>query len=120
VGAFFAHRVTEEFVSSPVGKSIGASSQAAARAIGGGAINTTNTTPGPLHQHVLAAEHAFTTGFHSAMTLCAVFALAAAGIAFLMLRTKNLHSSALSLVPPEDLDHELAQLSESSHTVTRP
>jgi hypothetical protein len=39
------------------------------------------------------------------MTLCAVLALAAAVIALFLLRTKDLHSSALSLIPP-DVDED--------------
>jgi hypothetical protein len=48
-----------------------------------------------------AGRDAFTTGFHDAMTLCAVFAFAAAVIAALTLRQKDLHESALTGIPPE-------------------
>jgi EmrB/QacA subfamily drug resistance transporter len=121
IGAFFAHSVTEEFVGSAAGRALGASAQDAGAAIGAGAIDSTGTASGPLQQQVIAAGRtAFTNGFHSAMVVCAVFAILAALIAVFMLRTKDLHSSALSLVPPEDdLDAELAQLSGSVGGATR-
>jgi EmrB/QacA subfamily drug resistance transporter len=103
VGALFQHRVADEFAASGVGRALGHEAAAqAATGIAAGSLDAVAKGAGSLHDQVLSAgREAFLSGFHSAMTLCAVLALASAGIALFMLRTKDLHSSALSLIPPE-------------------
>lgn len=41
------------------------------------------------------------TAFHDAMTVCAALGILAGVIGFVLVRTRDLHSSALSTVPPE-------------------
>jgi EmrB/QacA subfamily drug resistance transporter len=110
VGALFQHRVASEFAASGVGQKMGhAAAEQASTGITAGSLDAVAKGAGGLHDQVLTAgRDAFLNGFHSAMTLCAVLALASSGIAFFMLRTKDLHSSALSLIPPDvDEDGEL-------------
>jgi EmrB/QacA subfamily drug resistance transporter len=102
IGAFFQNRVAAEFVRSPVAAHFGPQAHAVAAAISAGSGSAVADSAGPLKQQVLATStDAFVFGFHDAMTLCSVLALLAAGIAVLLLRTKDLHASALSLVPPD-------------------
>ena len=112
VGALFQNRVANEFAASDVGRQLGhhAADQAAS-GISAGALDTVAAGAGGLREQVLTAgREAFLNGFHSAMTLCAVLALGAAVIALFLLRTKDLHSSALSMIPPEvDEDGDTAE-----------
>jgi EmrB/QacA subfamily drug resistance transporter len=113
VGALFQNRVAGAFASSGVGRQLGQhAAQQAASGISAGSINATANAAGPLHDQVLSAgRSAFITGFHDAMTLCAVLACTAALIGFVLLRTKDLHSSALSQIPP-DVDEDGAPRTE--------
>lgn len=102
VGAFFERQVSDRFVASAAGQQLGEKAHAAASAISAGSLNSTAKDAGGLHDQVLsAARDSFTVGFHDAMTLCAVLALAAAVVAITTLRTKGLHPSALTGIPPE-------------------
>jgi EmrB/QacA subfamily drug resistance transporter len=104
IGALFEHRVTDHFASSDVGHQLGAQAHGAGEAISAGSIDQVAQSTGSLADAALAAARdAFTVGFHQAMTVCAVLAGVAAVLAMFMLRTKDLHSTALSLIPP-DLD----------------
>ena len=110
VGALFQSRVTTSFVDSPGGEVLGDQARRAGEGISAGAIDEVSRAAGPLHDVVVgAARESFVLGFHDAMTACALFAFVAAVIAALMLRTKDLHASALSLVPP-DTSAEFASL----------
>ncbi|MFI0235896.1 MFS transporter [Streptomyces sp. NPDC016845] len=102
-GAFFENRVADSFARSDAAASIGDKSHEVASAISAGAIEPAARSAGPaLRDQVLAdGRHAFTEGFHQAMTLCAAMAFTAAVIAFAFLRNKDLHESALTGVPPE-------------------
>jgi EmrB/QacA subfamily drug resistance transporter len=104
IGALFEHRVTDQFASSAVGQQLGASAHDAGQAISAGSIDAVaRSTGGLADQALVAARDAFAGGFHTAMTVCAVLAGVAAIVAVFMLRTQDLHSTALSLIPP-DLD----------------
>jgi EmrB/QacA subfamily drug resistance transporter len=106
VGAVFANRVTAAFTTSPVGQQLGAAAAPAGRAISAGSVDAVAASTGPLSGQTLStARSAFVVGFHDAMTLCALFAFLAAVIAVTMLRNRDLHSTALSLIPP-DLEDE--------------
>ncbi|MBT0772829.1 MFS transporter [Kineosporia sp. J2-2] len=112
VGALFEHQVTESFTSSAVAGQLGPeAADQAASGISAGAIDTVAQAAGPLQQQVLdAAQEAFVTGYHDAMLLAAVLAAIAATVGFLLLRTQDLHASALSAistVPPDADDADV-------------
>lgn len=108
IGAFFEHQVTTQFVASGAGAHLGSGAHSAASAISAGALDATANSTGALHDSVLAAAHdSFAAGFHDAMMLCAVLALFAAVVAIGFLRTKDLHASALTGIPPELPDSAL-------------
>lgn len=103
-GAFFENHVTSAFKGSDAAaKLTDGQSDQIAHAVSAGSIDEAAHSAGPsLADQVLSAgRDAFTTGFHDAMTLCAVFAFAAAVIAALTLRQKDLHESALTGILPE-------------------
>ncbi|MGP9022904.1 MFS transporter [Streptomyces sp. BR1] len=107
VGAFFQHRVSSEFTSSAVGQQLGPdAAEQAARGISAGSVDAVAKGAGQLHDQVLASgQDAFMSAFHNAMTLSAILGFTAALIGFVMLRTKDLHASALSTIPP-DVDED--------------
>jgi predicted MFS family arabinose efflux permease len=107
VGAFFQHRVSDDFTSSAVGRQLGPdAAEEAAHGISAGGLDAVAQSAGPLQGRVLAAgQDAFMSAFHAAMTVSAILGIIAAIIGFLMLRTKDLHASALSTIPP-DLDED--------------
>jgi EmrB/QacA subfamily drug resistance transporter len=96
IGALFANRVGAAFAASPAGRQLGDQAAAAGRAISAGSLGAVPPAA------TSSARTAFVVGFHDAMTLCALCAFAAAVIAVTLLRTRDLHSTALSLIPPED------------------
>lgn len=104
VGALFQNRLTAAFTGSAAGHSLGATAAHQVAAAAGAGTLPSSTDPGVLD----AARHAFVAGFHDSMTLCAVFAFASAAVALVLLRSKDLHSSALSLFPP-DLEDTAAE-----------
>lgn len=103
VGALFEHRVSNHFGDSAIGIRLG--HQAAEEAAGGisaGGIDEVAESAGPLHTQVLtAAQDAYMSAFHEAMTVCAALGIIAGLIALVLVRAKDLHASALSTVPPE-------------------
>lgn len=113
IGALFEHRVTDAFAGSAVGEQLGSSAAGAGQAISAGSIDAVAASTGNLADAALvAAREAFVTGFHEAMTVCAILAGIAAVAAASMLRTKDLHSTALSLIPPE--------IEDDAHSVQEP
>ncbi|MEU2422944.1 MFS transporter [Streptomyces sp. NPDC007851] len=107
VGAFFQNRVTDEFTSSAVGRQLGHdTAEQAAHGISAGSFGAVAKGAGALQDQVLAAgRDAFMSAFHSAMTLCAILGFIAAFVGFALIRTQDLHASALSTIPP-DVDEE--------------
>ncbi|WP_328686658.1 hypothetical protein [Streptomyces sp. NBC_00343] len=80
--------------------------ESAAHGVSAGGLDAVAKAAGPLREKVLAAgQDAFMNAFHGAMTLSAILGFIAAVIGFTMLRTKDLHSSALSTIPP-DVDED--------------
>ena len=108
IGAYFQHTVSKDFTSSAVGKQLGAdTAESAAHGISAGGLDAVvKAAPDALREKVLAAgQDAFMNAFHGAMTLSAILGFVAAVIGFTMLRTKDLHSSAVSTIPP-DVDED--------------
>ncbi|MGX1115763.1 EmrB/QacA subfamily drug resistance transporter [Streptomyces ambofaciens] len=103
VGALFQNRVADSFTDSEVAGQLGADRAAeAAHAISSGSLETVAQSSGALREPVLSTGgEAYMDAFHSAMNLCAVLGFAAALIGFLMIRTKDLHHSATSTIPPD-------------------
>jgi hypothetical protein len=109
VGAYFQHSVADDFTSSAVGRQMGnGAAEEAAHGISAGSLDAVAKASGPLHDKVLTTgQDAFMSAFHGAMTLSAILGFIAAVIGFTMLRTKDLHASALSTIPPDvDADGE--------------
>jgi EmrB/QacA subfamily drug resistance transporter len=102
-GAFFENRVVNTFLNSSAATRLGSQSHAIASGISAGSIQPPAHSAGSAlsSQVAAAARAAFTTGFHDTMIFCAVGAFAAAAIAVVMLREKDLHESARTGVPPE-------------------
>jgi EmrB/QacA subfamily drug resistance transporter len=107
VGAFFQHRVSEAFTSSEAGQAMGEGvAEQAAHGISAGAIEAVAESSGPLQAEVLVAgQDAFMGAFHDAMLLCAILGFIAAAIAFVLLRTKDLHYTAQGNIPPDVDEH---------------
>ncbi|MGA4851474.1 MFS transporter [Streptomyces sp. G5(2025)] len=108
VGAFFQHRVADDFAASEAGKAMGAeAAEEASHGISAGAIDTVAKGAGELGDQVTAAgRESFVGAFQDAMVLCAGLGFTAALIGFLMLRTKDLHPSAVSSTIPPDVDED--------------
>jgi hypothetical protein len=117
VGALFQHQVIASFSESAAGSQLGAAAHPTGEAISAGAFDQV-TAAGPAT--VEAARQAFAIGFHDAMTLCALCAAAATVIAVTMLRTRDLHSSALSLIPPDLEDPDAGRPGEDARHAGRP
>lgn len=104
VGALFSSQVSAAFVASPSGQAMGPAAREAANGISAGAVDAVAASTGPNAAQTLQdARDAFLGGFHDAMTACAVCAFVAAVVAVTMLRAKDLHSTALSTVPPDSV-----------------
>jgi EmrB/QacA subfamily drug resistance transporter len=104
IGAFFQSRVAGAFVTTPVGTSAGgAAARSLGKAVAAGNIHAgISTIPARLASGAIrAAEHAFYLGLHDALLICAGIAVLGAVAGFLAIRTQDLHSSALSGIPPE-------------------
>lgn len=110
IGAFFQNRVTASLLGAPELRQVAKNTlNEAARGISAGSVDAVAASSGGLRTTMLElGRHAFVVGFHDAMTACAICAFVAAGIAAVLLRTKDLHASALSLVPPEVDEREIA------------
>jgi EmrB/QacA subfamily drug resistance transporter len=105
IGAFFENRVAGAFVHTPVGTSAGgaAAARSLGKAVAAGNIRAgTSTIPARLAGDAIrAAGHAFYLGLHDALLVCAGIAVAGAVFGFLAIRSQDLHSSALSAIPPD-------------------
>lgn len=108
VGAYFEHGVSDHFISSAIGRQMGAeTARGAAHGISAGGIDAVARSAGALQDKVLiAGQDAYMAAFHNAMTVCAALGILAGLIGFALVRTKDLHASALSTIPP-DLQTEL-------------
>jgi EmrB/QacA subfamily drug resistance transporter len=115
VGAFFQNRVAAAFTSSTAGTQLGHSAaQQLASAISAGSVNSV-ARGGALPQPVLAAARgSFIVGFHDAMIMSAILALLAGLVGFLLLRTKDLHSTAVYTALPDIEESGGEELDESS------
>lgn len=110
IGALFEHRVTSDFVASSAGQQLGDSAPGAGSAISAGSLDAVAASTGSFAETTLdAARNAFVVGFHEAMWVCAILAGLASLIAIFMLREKDMHSTALSLIPPDLDDPEAAE-----------
>jgi EmrB/QacA subfamily drug resistance transporter len=108
-GALFQNRVTHEFVESQVGRQLGPAAQRVGEAVaaGGGSEAASAAPAGIAAQVANAAESAFVNGLGDVLTAGSVVAAIAAVIGFLLIRSKDLHPSALGAVPgvlPEETD----------------
>ncbi|MFF2412032.1 MFS transporter [Streptomyces sp. NPDC058092] len=119
VGAFFQNRVTSGFTGSKAGEQLGhGRAEEAAHAISSGSLETVADGSGALREQMLrAGQDAYMDAFHSAMNICAVLGFVAALIGFLVIRTKDLHYSALSNIPP-DMDHGIPLPEEDASSPT--
>jgi EmrB/QacA subfamily drug resistance transporter len=121
IGALFQHQVTAAFAESSAGQALGPGADRAGEAISSGAIDQVAASAGPQADATLAAANeAFTIGFHDAMLLCAICAAVAAVIAVFMLRNKDLHSTALSLIPPDPEDFDAVAGEEGGDRAEQP
>jgi EmrB/QacA subfamily drug resistance transporter len=101
-GSYFEAHVIDWFKSSDLAAPLGTHVHDVGSAVSAGSIDAAAHSAGPLGPQILAdGRVAFTSAFHSTMTLCAVFAFVAMVIALLTLRNKDLHESAVIGVPPE-------------------
>jgi len=110
-GSFFESRVISTFEHSSVADQVGSQAAALGAEVSAGNIRGSAQAVGPdLADQVLAqGREAFTSGFHSTMTFCSIFAFVAAAIALVSMRTKDLHESALTGIPPEVQEGDEAQ-----------
>ncbi|WP_329566937.1 MFS transporter [Kitasatospora sp. NBC_01266] len=97
-GALFQHRVTDAFAHSAAGAALGPQAQAAGQAVAAGAGRELAAgVPSPLHAAVQAAARAaFVHGLTEVLVGCGAVAAAGALAAFLFIRTRDLHESALA------------------------
>jgi EmrB/QacA subfamily drug resistance transporter len=104
IGAFFQNRVASVFASGMAGSGMDSTTaHAVGRSIAAGNISQAASASGQAGSSAVLStvRNSFVAGFHDAMWFCAAIALASSLVAFFMLRQKDLHSSALSLIPPE-------------------
>jgi EmrB/QacA subfamily drug resistance transporter len=120
VGAFFQNRVTDNFTNSEAGDRLGQDQAGeAAHAISSGSLETVAQTSGAARDLILSAgQEAYMAAFHNAMNLCAALGFIAALIGFLMIRTRDLHPSAMSDIPPEIDDNVGAPPEEGTSSLT--
>ncbi|MDH6136337.1 EmrB/QacA subfamily drug resistance transporter [Kitasatospora sp. MAA4] len=97
-GALFQHRVSAAFAASPAGSQLGAQAQQAGKAVAAGAGNELATTvPAALAAPVReAARVAFVHGLGDVLVGGGAVAAVGALVAFLFIRTRDLHESALA------------------------
>ncbi|MDQ3790194.1 MAG: MFS transporter [Actinomycetota bacterium] len=99
LGAFFENRITAALAADP--RAAGLDATTSGDLVAAGQIDTV----GAASPEVLAAARAaFVSGFHQTMLVCAALAVVAAVIGLLLIRTRDFHSSALSMIPPEVTD----------------
>lgn len=108
VGAFFQHRVVDVLTASSIGSQLGHDAATrAAGSISAGGIDAVAAHAGELQSEVFAAARdAYLVAFHNAMTVCAGLGILAGVIGLALVRARDLHSSALSTVPPDLTDLE--------------
>ncbi|MET9616849.1 MFS transporter [Kitasatospora indigofera] len=96
-GALFHHRVVDSFVGSQTGAQLGSSAAEVGRlAATQGDAGAAQAAPAALADQVsAAAEAAFVHGLTDVMVVCAVVAAVGAVIAFVFIRRRDLHESAL-------------------------
>jgi EmrB/QacA subfamily drug resistance transporter len=99
-GALFQARVIATFTATSAGRHLGAASHLVGKAIAAGNLGAAgHRATGPV---AAAAQHAFSVGLRDAILLSAVVAVAGAIVSFGFIRTRDLHSSALSGFPAEE------------------
>jgi EmrB/QacA subfamily drug resistance transporter len=114
LGSFFESRVVAAFAPAAAG-SLGAATTAVGKAIAAGNIGAaTGHVPARAAVTIAqASRHAFLAGLHDVLLTAAAIALAGSVAGFLLIRSRDLHVTALSPVPPE-LDPEPAGLDDPS------
>jgi EmrB/QacA subfamily drug resistance transporter len=103
-GALFQARVLATFAASSAGQHLGAASSAVGKSIAAGNLGAAGH---PAARAVgapvaAAAQHAFSVGLRDAILLSVVVAVAGAMAGFFAIRTRDLHSSALTGFPAEE------------------
>jgi EmrB/QacA subfamily drug resistance transporter len=103
LGSFFEGRVAAAFHHAAAAGSPGATSAAAGRAIAAGNLTAAarHVPAGMAGSIVQAGRGAFLAGLHDVLLVAAAIALAGAIAAFALIRSRDLHVTALSAVPPE-------------------
>jgi len=103
LGSFFESRVVAAFHHTAAAGPLGAASTAAGKAITAGNLQAaTGHVPTRIAASIAAAgRNAFLTGLHDVLLVAAAIALTGAVTAFLLIRSRDLHVTALSTVPPE-------------------
>ncbi|MEO5873434.1 MAG: MFS transporter [Streptosporangiaceae bacterium] len=97
-GALFHHKVVSAFVASDAGTALGGHADAVAQTVAsGGTSKLAETVPADsLGEATTAARQAFVDALCDVMVFCALVAAVGAAIAFLSIRTGDLHESAQS------------------------
>ncbi|WP_232247470.1 MFS transporter [Kitasatospora azatica] len=97
-GALFQHRVTNAFATSTAGAQLGPQAREAGQAVAAGAGNElAGRLPDPLGGAVrAAAREAFVHGLTDVLIGCGAVAALGAVAGFLLIRTRDLHESALA------------------------
>jgi copper chaperone CopZ len=103
LGSFFESRVVAAFHHTAAAGSLGAASTAVGKAIATGNLRAaTGHVPTRIAGSIAAAgRNAFLAGLHDVLLVAAAIALTGAVAAFLLIRSRDLHVTALSAVPPE-------------------
>lgn len=107
VGSVFENSVANRFAGTTVGHTLtsaGANAHTLGKAVASGAIDrVVNGTPQAVHSAVRAAsESSFVGGLHLAFWLLAGISIVGAIVGLLFVRTRDLHASALTGIPPEE------------------
>ncbi|MEV4430464.1 MFS transporter [Streptomyces sp. NPDC049602] len=97
-GALFHHKVVDAFASSATGTQLGGDAEGVAQqvATGGTSGLADAVSPTVLDQVTAAARSVFVDALGEVMVVCAVVAAVGAAIAFLSIRSRDLHESARS------------------------
>jgi MFS family permease len=96
LGAFFESRITSALVADP--RAVGLDPATSGDLVAAGRIEAVGSAA---PEALAAARAAFVSGFHQTMLVCAALAAVAAVVGLLLIRTRDFHSSALSMVPPD-------------------
>jgi EmrB/QacA subfamily drug resistance transporter len=96
LGAFFQNRVSHHFAASPVGPFFGPRAGASVAADGGaGLLAVTRQQPSLALRVLNEAHEAYLAAFDLTLVVAAGVALAGAAVAVLLIRTRDLHESAV-------------------------